>query len=122
MSNKRKLLIVYLDVEVSKYVRKRPCVKCGSITKSRYCSHLYSRECKSVRWDIDNVKSACVECHAWFDSHPITHKLFVMSLIGEERFNALTIRKNKSHKWEIYELEILLKYFKKLNKECDDKL
>lgn len=106
---KRKSLIKDLDTELSRVVRQNRCVKCGSDFKQKNCSHFYGRALKSVRWDFDNVKCACVGCHFWFDAHPDEHTKFVKELLGQERYEALVARANKSRKWEIYELQDMLK-------------
>ena len=106
----RKHLIKRLDEEVSRIVRKKGfCEKCSSVLKKLNTSHYYSRTLKSVRWDFYNVKCTCVGCHFWLDGHPLEHTEFVKKRLGDISFDLLVQRANRPRKWEIYELQALLK-------------
>lgn len=64
------------------------------------CSHFYSRAKKSVRFDPDNAVTLCKRCHMYFDGHTMfrqtshkkEHENFMLTRLGERRFNSLFAR------------------------------
>ena len=67
------------------------CRRCGQTTGLQ-CAHICSRRYLSTRWDLDNAMCLDSGCHIYFTHHPIEWDLFVISCIGEEKYNALKKR------------------------------
>ncbi len=79
---------------------------CGEICRSRgICenpkcrkmaglqwAHIISRRYKQVRWDIDNCFCLCNGCHFYFTNRPIEWDMFVVSMIGEKKYEELKRR------------------------------
>lgn len=101
-----KIKISPLDAQFSNYIRwilhKGVCQRCfrefTRPSKSLHCSHYFGRRKKSVRFDPENVISACVSCHQWLGEHPYEHTNFFERRLGPTRFAMLTYRANTPKK------------------------
>jgi 5-methylcytosine-specific restriction endonuclease McrA len=73
---KRSTLVKKLDRLFSAVIHKRDegqCQMCGREVGKMDCSHIYSRRCSALRWDMNNAVLKCVRCHkydklAWHQS------------------------------------------------------
>jgi hypothetical protein len=73
---KRSTIIKRMDRLFSAVIHKRDentCQMCGATTGKMDTSHIYSRRCSALRWDIQNAVLKCVRCHkygnlAWHQS------------------------------------------------------
>jgi hypothetical protein len=73
---KRSTLVKKLDRLFSAVIHKRDenkCQMCGREVGKMDCSHIYSRRCSALRWDMTNGLLKCVRCHkydklAWHQS------------------------------------------------------
>ena len=90
-----------LDILFSQYIRTKAGWKCERClrrfkppTASLQCSHFHGRRKKSTRWDPENCAALCFTCHRIFTEQPLVHVLWFKKRLGENRFNALTIRSN----------------------------
>lgn len=112
--NPKKTIINKLDTAFSLIIRKRAqCEKCGR-GNNLQCSHIHSREKKSVRWDLLNAFCLCSGCHLyWWHKHPIEAAEFTKSKLGIEEYDALNYRAETIKQWSIEEMEYLLSEFKK---------
>lgn len=108
------------DKLFSEYIRKRDkdCryrVKCFGHQdfKELHCSHYHGRRKESVRFDPENCDAACRACHAYVHEHPDWLDEWKLNQLGEQRFNALTLRANmpgkKDDQMTIIALKQLLK-------------
>lgn len=46
------------------------CQKCGS-TRNIQWSHVYTRNIRSLRWEMDNSLALCSGCHLWWHDRPL---------------------------------------------------
>lgn len=60
--------------------------------------HMFTRDFKSVRWDIDNAAGCCGGCHRYIDSHSEEKIAFFKSLLGETGYELLMVRAYKPNK------------------------
>jgi hypothetical protein len=108
MKRSKRTLTRLLDKEVSRVVRMRgSCVKCGQ-QDNLQAAHIYSRNNRAVRWDLDNVICLCAGDHFAAHASPVQFTLFVRDYLGEYRFNALNAKAKNIKKWKLWELEELL--------------
>lgn len=118
-----------LDKEFSLYIRLRDskpygythfkCPTCGRILpfEKADCSHYFSRRSNATRFDEDNCMAECSYDNRFNAEH--LHKLreALIKRIGEQRFQLLEWKHNQTKQWTDFELQELIKHYKKLNKE-----
>lgn len=93
-STKKKITEKNLDDAVSLFVRNRDkrCVRCGS-DKALTCSHFYTRNARSVRWDLENLDTVCWGCHSYWERRKNGEYLdWKKKQLGTTRFLALRKR------------------------------
>ena len=85
--------------------------------KDAHASHYYlENEFASVRFDEDNVHICCSVCNKYKHGNLALYQENLIKKIGNKRFEALTIRKNKIKHWDEIEIEKLNKiYLKKIS-------
>lgn len=113
-----------LDKVFSKYIRLRDampggyfrCISCGKIKplEQADCGHFHSRIHMSTRYDEDNCHAECRSCNRFSADHLIGYRANLMKKIGEQRFMLLEAKAHGSRKWEGFELEQLIKYYRAL--------
>ena len=116
-------LIKKLDKEFSMFIRLRDampngvfrCISCGQIKpiEQADAGHYYSRTHMSTRFDEDNVHAECRFCNRFKADHMIGYRENLIKKIGERRFSLLALHANQSKKWSVFELEELIKHYKK---------
>ena len=87
------------DVKFSEYIRKRDgkCLKCGRKERLQ-CSHFWSRNNSSVRYDQDNCTTLCYPCHygdkvhGWEFNKQGEYRYFMIRWLGEKKYNELEIK------------------------------
>ena len=94
MTKTRRNLIDRLDALVSKIVRDRDrrCVDCGRYPEPDLQlthAHIFPRDNMSVRFDPNNGVTLCFTCHRWYHDHPVQFKLWIIRLIGREKYDSL---------------------------------
>ena len=83
------------DATYSKVIRKRgfcewPC--CGRV-ENLQCSHIFTRDLWSVRWDLDNAFCFCAGCHKYrWHMFPTTAVEVAKMLLGEYKYTELSHR------------------------------
>jgi 5-methylcytosine-specific restriction endonuclease McrA len=97
-----------LDQEFSLMVRTRAnwkCARCGGDFSGNrdalHCSHFHSRRHKATRFDPENATALCFSCHWYLDHHPNVHRIWKLTQIGEERYEALAKRANTIAKLDL---------------------
>jgi hypothetical protein len=107
----RSKIIAKLDVVVSKAVRDRDgvCQYCKK-SSTTYNHHIFARRHLGTRFDMENCISLCVYCHR-FIAHgdPEKFRDFIISWMGEDRFERLKIKAYSTTKFSGVDLEWLLK-------------
>lgn len=116
-ASRRKKLINQLDEVVSKIVRLREpyCVTCGT-TENLTCSHLITRNKKSIRWNLDNCHCQCKSCNFRHEYYPEIYTEWWLNKYDQEKYSELIKMGNVTKKWTLEELEALLKFYQKLLK------
>lgn len=100
------------DVMFSKLIRKKgfcewPC--CGRV-ENLQCSHIYTRDLLSVRWDLKNAFCFCAGCHKYkWHMHPTMAIEVAKLLLGEYEYSELTLRA-RSMKYDLTIEELQEKY------------
>jgi hypothetical protein len=101
------------DKEFSKMIRARDrcCQRCGSTTNLQ-CSHFWSRNHSSVRYDVENCITLCAGCHyfKWETEKQGAYRDFMLSKLGELGYAELRERamKLKSRRDAIKEFQLTL--------------
>ena len=93
MTETRRNLSDHLDALVSDIVRDwdRWCVDCGRPETGLQITHahIFPRDNMSVRFDPNNGVTLCFTCHRWYHDHPVQFKVWIISLIGREKYDSL---------------------------------
>ena len=105
-----------VDTLYSSYLRTKrgwKCEKCGKdcSDNKQYLtvSHFHGRRKESVRFDDENVSVLCRKCHFYFEEHKEDYKKWLISIIGERRFDILTLTANTTAKKDDEGMRIVLK-------------
>ena len=114
-SSRRKKLITKLDNIVSKIVRATEpyCVTCGT-KENLTCSHLITRNKKSIRWNLANCHCQCKSCNYRHEYFPELYTEWWISKYDFEAYKKLIDEGNQTKKYTLAELEEMLEYFTKL--------
>lgn len=102
-----------LDKLVNILVRQRAgykCERCGD-SENLNTVHIFSRNNLATRWDMDNVLCGCAGCHFWAHQNPLLFTKFVRQKLGD-KYERLKKKSISIKKWEVFELEELIKKFK----------
>ncbi|MBU2061731.1 MAG: recombination protein NinG [Bacteroidetes bacterium] len=97
------------DKIFSQYIRTRDrkCMRCSSPVKfndagmpiSHQNSHYFGRGKESTRFDQENCDTLCHGCHRiWGSDDREAYRVFKIKQLGENGFNALVLRANKTVK------------------------
>lgn len=126
----RKRLIVELDTYVSKIVRigasdkfgVASCFTCGRRLpyKMLDCGHYKSRQYVGTRFDFDNVRPQCQNCNRVLHGNIKKYEPLLLREIGEERMNALEMKKTQKISTPDLE-ELLVKMKQKYKKLLAEK-
>lgn len=113
------------DKEFSRYIRLRSgkCEYCGKMgtgpegIHGLEASHFFGRRRESVRYDSENVDCLCIFCHKGLGENPAIYAAWKLKQLGQEKFNALTIRANsfkkKDRAFELLKARELVKSLKR---------
>jgi len=109
-------LIAQIDAIMSKRVRERDGYKC------RHCGpkyglkwpvfhhHIFGKKAHpATRWEISNGISLCYHCHVSAHASPEDFRRWVISWLGEEKYEALYIKAQFRTSFKECDLEMLLK-------------
>lgn len=96
----RKISEKKLDDAFSLHIRTRDnftCLRCGlhidPPTNLIHCSHFYTRNARSVRFDDDNGDAMCYGCHRFLETRKNGEYTDIKKKqLGQSRFNALRRR------------------------------
>lgn len=110
-----------LDKVFSLYIRLRDtmpggyfrCISCGQVKPFRMadCGHYHSRRNMSVRYDEDNAHAECSYCNRFKSDHLIGYRENLIRKIGQQRFDFLAWKANRTKKYTDFELNELIKYY-----------
>jgi hypothetical protein len=116
---KRSTLVKKLDRLFSAVIHKRDegqCQMCGREVGKMDCSHIYSRRCSALRWDMNNAVLKCVRCHkydklAWHQS-PLSAALkFIRKFPARAEYLKLQeVTENLVKDWTIDEMSVHYQY------------
>lgn len=86
------------DKLFSQIIRSRgACQACGK-TLNLQCAHVISRRFANTRCDEDNAFCLCAGCHMYYTDHPVEFGTFVLTLMDEADYTALTARSQRTTK------------------------
>jgi len=119
-------LILFPDNSLRGY-----CISCNAIWdvslfsdrsimngKKWHAGHYFkSDKYQSTRYNEDNIHLQCYYCNKSLSGNESNYQINLVKKIGQERFEELKIEKNKIIKFNIIELEDLIKYYKAKAKE-----
>ena len=120
----QRTLIKELDKIFSLFIRLRDskpygfkyfkCPTCGRILpfEEADCSHYYGRTHMNTRFDEMNCHAECKHGNRFDSSHLIAYGEWMTRTYGEQRMALLRIKANTHKKWECWELEQLIKFYK----------
>lgn len=105
-SRGREIRTERLDAYFSKFVRLRDGLICQRCLKTflrgdqgLHCAHFIGRANHATRWDPDNCVALCYGCHQFMDTHKGTvFRVWLSQRLGQEKFDALVERSQKSGK------------------------
>ena len=116
---KRSTLVKRLDRLFSAVIHKRDegvCQMCGATSGRMNCSHIYSRRCSALRWDMTNAILKCVRCHkygmlAWHQS-PLSAALKYIRKFSAraEYLKGFEDRQELVKEWTIDEMSVHYQY------------
>lgn len=93
------------DIAFSNYIRRKAkwvCEFCHTDYSHNHgyldCSHFFSRQYRSVRFDPLNAICADKKCHDWLGKNPDDHRAFFVKRLGNQAFDLLEARKNTPQK------------------------
>ena len=101
-------------------IRSLACERCGIEypdfpdvrDRSFHCSHYIGRIWKATRYHPDNAFALCAACHKEVGDDPGAHYKFAFEKLGEERYEALRVRKHTQIKWGKPFMKELYKHYK----------
>jgi len=110
-----------LDVAWAKLVKLRAgneCEYCGTTSKKLDSHHIFSRQNKATRWDVNNGIALCASHHVFsssFSAHktPMEFTEWLISQKGQDFVTRLRIKSKSISKLHAFEKEILLKELEK---------
>jgi len=109
------------QVAFNAFIRARdkgqPCISCQNPNMKKVnASHYFNANNHyNVRFDEDNVHSACEKCNQYLSGNLIPYREALIKKIGQERFDELEAKERVTRKFTIHEVqEITKKYKEKL--------
>jgi len=113
-----------LDALVSRFVRSSvegeigTCYTCGLRRPKMelQCGHFISRQYNATRYDLDNLRTQCVNCNVWRRGNIAFFSANLLQELGKERFEALIKKGRTTKQFFIPELEALILKYKSLVK------
>ena len=119
----KRSLVDKLDRIFSKYIRLRDampsgmcrCISCGKIKPvgDIDAGHYFSRTHMGTRFDPFNVHGECRYCNRMSADHLINYRENLIRKIGLANYNYLEIKARTPKKWDDFELQQLIDYYKK---------
>lgn len=115
-----------LDILVSKFVRYSSvigeygkCYTCGLVRPKMelQCGHFISRQYNGTRYDLDNLRTQCVNCNVWRRGNIAFFSANLLEELGKERFDALIKRGRTLKQFFVPELTEKIEEYKKMLKE-----
>lgn len=116
-------LVLEVQKVFNSYIRARdnglPCVSCGNPNMKKVnASHYYNANNHwNVRFNEDNVHSACEYCNTHLSGNLIPYRAELIKKIGMERFELLESIANETRKFTKEELKEIKNYYKQKLKE-----
>ncbi len=129
--NEKQILKNKLQTLVNEYVRKRDtkngyarCISCGKIITGSdiQAGHFYSvGHFDGLRFNTDNIHAQCIKCNYYLHGNLINYRKNLINKIGIKRVEELDMKadyyKKHGHRWEVYELKLMINEFKQKLKD-----
>lgn len=92
-----------LDNLWSLAIRKRDncCVICGE-REGLQSAHIFVRDNRNTRWDLNNGITLCTKCHSWGHVEPNEFTRFIKNQIGIDAYKKLEQKALSIVKYQIY--------------------
>lgn len=113
-----------LDTHFNAFIRQRDqengmfkCISCGEMKPTRlmHAGHYHSAgHNEATRWDEDNTNGQCVKCNTFLHGNLLGYQKGLLAKIGKQRLERLELRRHNKSKMFAFEVETLIKYYKKL--------
>lgn len=121
----RSELLSELQTLVNRYVllrdKHQPCISCGTTKQDidYHAGHFYGRKAyPSVRFDLDNIFRQCGNnCNLHLSGNVHEYRVNLIKIIGQKRFDELTLRKNGVLKMPVDKIQEEKKKFRLMIKE-----
>ena len=119
-----------LDKVFSQFIRLRDtpngigsCISCGKpITYSTCdCGHYVNRKHMSLRFDEYNCNAQCRSCNRFDEGNIQGYRKGLLAKIGEKKTEMLEIKKHNVSNYGLFELEFLIKDYRRKVKELSGK-
>ena len=119
-------LILNLDREFSVFIRQRDsnngafkCISCQNIKPYAQadCGHYINRQHLSVRFDEVNCNAQCRKCNRFQEGNMQGYRVGLIEKYGSKAVDLLELKKSITRKYSVFELGILIDYYKQKNKD-----
>ena len=99
---------ILAEIKRQKLEKTPYCVQCGS-RNNLQLGHVFSRVCKSIIFEWDNLHIQCESCNNYHEVNPEPFNNWAKRNIGIEKFNYLEAKSKQIKKWTVPELKEKLK-------------
>jgi hypothetical protein len=97
----RKSIIAKLDKLTSEIIRAHgSCERCDK-KENLQCAHIYSRNYKHLRWDMENLLCLCSGCHFWWHQNPTEAVIWAMEIRNLELLKKIRQNVTPIKTWEL---------------------
>ena len=117
-----------LDIVFSRYIRERDCMAttgdidygvCVTCKQTKpiaklQCGHFQYRTYSNTRYCERNCNAQCIGCNMFKQGEQYLHSLAIEDKYGEGTSDELVKKAKISHKWQIEELENMIKHYSTL--------
>lgn len=119
-------VIKKMDTVFQRYIRLRDtkgeyfiCCSCGAMKdKSQIqAGHWINRRWMATRWREDNVHGQCISCNMYDEGNGPGYTRFMQRTYGDKHVEYLLAIKNEQMLYHNFEVELLIKEYKKKIKE-----
>ena len=112
-----------LDTAFSLFIRYRDtmpggafrCISCGQIKPFNQadCGHYINRQHMSTRFDEMNCNAQCRKCNRYMEGNIQGYRRGLIAKYGEQKVLMLEAKQYNTRKYESFELNALVKYYRK---------
>jgi len=116
--------IAKLDTLFSVFIRRRDCnpigrcISCGKVItfETADCGHYINRKHMAVRFDENNCNAQCRACNRFDEGNIQGYRKGLIAKYGESTVDMLEIKKFNTCPMKEFDIDVLISYYKKMNK------